>query len=209
MPTREQRARKLGIPIDQLPDGRGKKPSSWNNTKRGSDHHRWNNGRMLSNDGYVKVRVGVEHPLADPNGYAYEHLIVWVSAGNSRPAAGFHLHHKNENRTDNRYSNLELLTIPEHAAEHGRLKLTASAARAIREKYFAGEATQAQLAAEYTVPHQRISRVIKGLIWKNAGGPISNEDNRQHDPADGRFVNKHVTGRELDGPTHDEFPEAR
>ncbi|AIO29307.1 hypothetical protein [Burkholderia cepacia] len=97
MPTRKQRARKLGIPIDQLPDGRGKNPSSWNNTKRGSDHHRWNNGRMLGNDGF----------------------------------------------------------------------------------------------------------------WKNAGGPISNEDHRQHDPADGRFVNKHATGHELDVPAHDKFPTAQ
>jgi hypothetical protein len=58
MATREQRARKLGIPLDQLPDGRGKNPASWGNAKRGSEHPRWNDGRMLNEDGYVKVRVG-------------------------------------------------------------------------------------------------------------------------------------------------------
>ena len=118
MPTRAQRAKKLGIPVDQLPDGRGKNPNSWNNTRRGADHHRWNKGRIISEDGYVKIRLGVDHPLADPNGYAYEHLVVWCAAGNQRPKPGEALHHKNEDKTDNRYSNLELLTRGAHNARH-------------------------------------------------------------------------------------------
>ena len=72
MPTREKRARKLGVPVDQLPDGRGKGRKA-----SGPEHHRWNEGRMLSEHGYVKVRVGKDDTLADPNGYAYEHLLVW------------------------------------------------------------------------------------------------------------------------------------
>ena len=118
MPTREQRARKLGVPIDQIPDGRGKNPKSWNNTKRGSAHYRWNADRMESDAGYVKIRVGIEHPLADPNGYAYEHLVVWCAAGNPRPGEGELLHHRNEDKTDNRYSNLELTTRPDHNRHH-------------------------------------------------------------------------------------------
>ncbi|WP_322067961.1 HNH endonuclease [Burkholderia cenocepacia] len=118
MPTREQRARRLGVPVDQLPDGRGKNPNSWHNTKRGDAHHRWNDGRMLSDDGYVKVRVGTEHPLADANGYAYEHLVVWCAAGNPRPGPGELLHHKNENKADNRYANLELKPRADHSREH-------------------------------------------------------------------------------------------
>jgi hypothetical protein len=98
--------------------GRGKNPASWNNTKRGADHHRWNAGRMLSEDGYVKVRVGAEHPLADPNGYAYEHLVVWCAAGRPRPADGETLHHKNEDKTDNRLDNLDVLTRADHNALH-------------------------------------------------------------------------------------------
>lgn len=98
--------------------GRGRNPASWNNTKRGAEHYRWNANRLMNEDGYVKVRVGIEHPLADPNGYAYEHLIVWCAAGNPRPPAHELLHHKNEDKTDNRYSNLELTTRPEHGALH-------------------------------------------------------------------------------------------
>lgn len=98
--------------------GRGSNPASWNNTKRGSDHHRWNSGRIINDDGYIKVRVGIGHPLADANGYAYEHLVVWCSAGNARPSEGETLHHRNEDKTDNRISNLELLTRGDHNAVH-------------------------------------------------------------------------------------------
>lgn len=102
-------------------DQRGKGPKA-----KVSAHHRWNRGRMLNEDGYVKIRVGTDHPLADPNGYAYEHLVVWCAAGNPRPSQDETLHHKNEDKTDNRYSNLELLTRCEHNAHHiaerGRLQ---------------------------------------------------------------------------------------
>lgn len=114
MPTRERRAKSLGVSVDQLPDGRGKHK----NHIKGDRHPRWNDGRMLSDDGYVKVRVGVDHPLADPNGYAYEHILVWMGAGNQKPKTNELLHHKNENKADNRIKNLELLTRGEHNAHH-------------------------------------------------------------------------------------------
>jgi hypothetical protein len=66
----------------------------------------------------VKVRVGKGHPLADPNGYAYEHLVVWCAAGRPRPGDGETLHHRNEAKTDNRIGNLELLTRSAHNAHH-------------------------------------------------------------------------------------------
>lgn len=168
MPTRERRAQSLGIPVDQLPDGRGKgrKPN-------GSEHYRWNDRRMLSEHGYVKVRVGKEHPLADPNGYAYEHLLVWVSAGRPRPIHDSQLlHHRNEKKTDNRLSNLELLDRVAHAAEHqGERMLTDEQVRAVRNRFAAGEDGTA-LAGEFGVPFQRIYRIVKGQTRMGAGGPI-------------------------------------
>lgn len=173
----------------------------------GPNHPRWTEERMITDDGYVKLRVGTDHPLADPNGYAYEHLIIWVAAGNPRPPRGFLLHHKNDHRSDNRYGNLKLRTIAEHAGDHGQLKLTPTAAKSIREQYAAGIVTQAKLAQTYGVPHQRISKVIKGRIFKSAGGPISKDDNRARDPRTGRVVGR--AGRHLDGRTWDGVPEVR
>lgn len=98
--------------------GRGNNPASHQKRSSGASHYRWNDGRMLSSQGYVKVRVGRGHPLADANGYAYEHLLVWVAAGNPKPPSGWLLHHENENKADNRLTNLALITKAEHNRLH-------------------------------------------------------------------------------------------
>jgi len=90
------------------------------NHARASRQPRWKPGGLVSSHGYVKVRVGRGHPLADPNGYAYEHLVVWCAAGNPRPPKGYLLHHRNEDKTDNRIENLELIRRGEHNALHNR-----------------------------------------------------------------------------------------
>jgi HNH endonuclease len=85
----------------------------------GSQHYRWNSGRMIaSTTGYAKLRVGKEHPLADGNGYAYEHLLVWVSAGLPAPTHGLLLHHLNGDKTDNRLANLVCVSRSEHNRLH-------------------------------------------------------------------------------------------
>lgn len=90
-----------------------------NKHKKGSNHPRWNNV-IISSHGYRKIRVGVSHPLADPNGYAYEHLLVWVSsiAFYEKPPNGFLIHHKNGDILDNRIENLELKSIGDHNSLH-------------------------------------------------------------------------------------------
>jgi N-acetyl-gamma-glutamylphosphate reductase len=82
-----------------------------------SKHPRWND-YIIGTNGYKKIRVGRAHPLADSKGYAYEHLIVWVSAGQGLPGAGQGLHHRNWDRRDNRISNLQMLTITNHKHIH-------------------------------------------------------------------------------------------
>ena len=109
--SRRYRARKRS---EEWTDQRG----HHQNHRRGSSHYRWNAGQIESDHGYIKVRVGKLHPLADPNGYAYEHLVVWVSAGNSLPDAGEVIHHKDEDKTNNRIENLELKTRQAHSREH-------------------------------------------------------------------------------------------
>jgi hypothetical protein len=111
---RLRRASALGCKVDELPDGRG----CHLNHSRGPNHYRWNHNAIYDDRGYKKVRVGRNHSLADPNGYAYEHLIVWISAGNALPKSGELIHHKDENKEDNRIENLELKTKAAHNSLH-------------------------------------------------------------------------------------------
>lgn len=110
---RERRARLLGVPVDQIHDGRGRH----GNHARGRANGKWNGGRMLSSHGYVLVKVGRSHPLAFGTGYAYEHDLVWVTAHGPLPL-GHLVHHKNGDKTDNRLENLEALTREEHGRHH-------------------------------------------------------------------------------------------
>lgn len=149
---------------------------------------------MLSDHGYVKVRIGRTHPLADPNGYAYEHALVWAAAGRPRPAPGEVIHHRNEDKTDNKIENLEIRTRPAHAAEHQPMAPDA-VVRTIRERYANGE-DGTKLAAEYGLPASRVYRFIKGETRVGAGGPI----------ACGCLRGKRDAGRLLDGRAWDEVP---
>ena len=88
------------------------------NHARASRQHRWKPGGKLASNGYVRVRLGQGHPLADPNGYGYEHLVVWVAAGRSRPQRHQIIHHINGDKTDNRIENLEVMTRGAHNALH-------------------------------------------------------------------------------------------
>jgi hypothetical protein len=116
VPTREKRAKALGVPVDQLPDGRGRH----GNHARGANHPRWNEGRMVTEEGYVKVRVGTVHPLADANGYCYEHTLVATAALGRHLSPDETVHHRNHDKLDNRWENLEILTRSAHAVEHNQ-----------------------------------------------------------------------------------------
>jgi hypothetical protein len=47
------------------------------------------------------------------------HLIYWLHTGKTVPA-GYVLHHRNHNKLDNRFRNLQLMTHAEHASHHTR-----------------------------------------------------------------------------------------
>jgi len=71
--------------------------------------------RVIASNGYALVRVGKDHHLADVRGYAYEHRVVAEKMIGRRLEPGEQVHHKNENKLDNRPENLEVCA---DAAEH-------------------------------------------------------------------------------------------
>ncbi len=109
----------LELQVREYPVARGKH----SNHIKASNHYRWNKDKVVATSGYVKIRVGRTHPLADPNGYAYEHLLVWVSAGRSVPPKGMLIHHINEDKHDNRLDNLEMQSRADHNRLHNMDKL--------------------------------------------------------------------------------------
>jgi len=79
----------------------------------------WKGGRVVDPRGYILIRVGVGHHLADTRGYAYEHRIVAEKKLGRRLRKGEIPHHKDENKSNNDPSNIEVLpSIAEHRFAH-------------------------------------------------------------------------------------------
>lgn len=76
---------------------------------------------FIDKDGYVRVSCP-GHPRANRTDHVYEHILV-MEAHLGRPVVfAEHIHHKNEDRSDNRISNLEILTPTEHLKRHDGFK---------------------------------------------------------------------------------------
>lgn len=77
------------------------------------EHPNWKGGRTVTSHGYVLVKAP-DHPDADTRGYVYEHRLVAEQKLGRRLESDEHVHHKNEDRQDNRWENLEVLHETEH-----------------------------------------------------------------------------------------------
>ena len=84
--------------------------------RSGKDHYRWNGGQSIDQRGYVQVLVPPERRKG--HRYQSQHRIVWEDANGPIPE-GYIVHHKNENKTDNRIENLECISRKEHSHLHG------------------------------------------------------------------------------------------
>lgn len=121
---RKRKAEKLGCDIMDVPDNRGRHK----NHAKGSRHHKWNNGRLIDHQGYTLIRVGTSHPLACPNGYMKEHILVYVSVESpgeylyKKYPEKYVIHHKNGDISDNRYENLACIERSEHNRIHNKDK---------------------------------------------------------------------------------------
>lgn len=72
----------------------------------GASNPNWRGGRVVDPRGYVLIRVGTDHHLADVRGYAYEHRIVAEQKIGRRLLPGELVHHRDEVRSNNDPENL-------------------------------------------------------------------------------------------------------
>jgi len=52
--------------------------------------------------------------------YCYEHQLVWWERTGQVVPVGFLIHHKNEDKRDNRFNNLEMKSKGEHTRDHNK-----------------------------------------------------------------------------------------
>ena len=145
---------------------------------RWSTHGRWGNGakrflkgRMLSQSvastGYYVVGFRGKGNMNKRE----VHSLVALAFLGPRPAKN-HVHHKNENKLDNRVSNLEYKLNGKHASEHNRgskaanSKLTEKDVIKIRELLAKG-VTQVELSAHYGVAQAHISTIKLRKSWRH------------------------------------------
>lgn len=75
----------------------------------------------MKNGPYILVVSPPEYPGKRYRGrYCYEHHLVWWQATGKVVATGEVVHHKNNNKHDNRIENLEVMSPSEHAVHHGK-----------------------------------------------------------------------------------------
>ena len=87
----------------------------------GPKNSQWRGGRSIASNGYVLVRVGKRHHLADVRGYAYEHRLVAEQKLGHRLRRGEQVHHADGNKTNNNPTNIKVVLDRAHHAVHHRL----------------------------------------------------------------------------------------
>jgi hypothetical protein len=127
---------------------------------RGPKNPRWNGGRRVRPDGYVDV-YSPGHPCAYKN-RALEHRLVYESHIGRYLHPDEIVHHINENKSDNRIGNLELLDRVKHAKHHftgvkypNRFKPRISKS-ILRKKYIEKEMTLREIALEHGISYGSI-----------------------------------------------------
>ena len=84
---------------------------------RGEKASGWNGGRILDNGGYIRVFHPEPHHRklkVGATGYVHEHVLVWEASNNTIIPDGYHIHHLNGIKTDNRPKNLTCIAPKNH-----------------------------------------------------------------------------------------------
>ena len=82
--------------------------------RSGPKHPNWAGGRRIDRNGYVRIWTG-DGPY---HGYAYEHRVIMEGHLGRKLNCSEHVHHVNDDRTDNRIANLELVSPGQHNSIH-------------------------------------------------------------------------------------------
>ena len=70
----------------------------------------------MPNNDYVRVKAPSDYPGKTYDGWVYKHRLVWWQ--NTGEVPNGVVHHKNGDKRDNRFRNLELLNCADHTCEH-------------------------------------------------------------------------------------------
>lgn len=94
------------------------KMARWN---LGSKNGMWKGGRTIASNGYVLIRVGKNHHLADCRGYAYEHRLEAEKMLGRKLRPGEQVHHGKAGIQVNKKSNLKVASsIAQHREFEGK-----------------------------------------------------------------------------------------
>ncbi len=87
-------------------------------TATGADHGNWKGGLVMHSDGYI-TEYAPWHPAASgQKGYVLQHRLVMEKTLGRFLTSDELVHHKNEDKADNRPENLEVTTRSHHMSHH-------------------------------------------------------------------------------------------
>jgi len=73
----------------------------------------WKGGRVADGNGYILIWMPKD-PRASKVGYVREHLLIWEQSNGKTLPEGWHIHHLNGIKDDNRPQNLVALSSKAH-----------------------------------------------------------------------------------------------